>query len=72
MRAALVALAITPLAACEAWRTSPIVTDPDASKVEAELCAQWAADLILPSRADTDETAIALEKAHRRLKKVCG
>ena len=72
MRAACTASAMTLLAACEGWRTSPIATDPDASRVEAEICAQWRADLIRPSRLDTDETAIALEKAHRRLKKVCG
>ena len=48
------------------------MTDPDASRAELELCAAWAADLVRPSRSDTDETAIALEKAHRRHKAVCG
>ena len=72
MRAALAALAMVQLAACEGWRTSPIATDPDASKAEAEICAQWAADLVRPSRADTAETAIALEKSHRRHDRVCG
>ena len=46
-------------------------TTPYATETEAALCDVWADTLILPSRADTEETARALNRAVQMHEAVC-
>ena len=46
-------------------------TTPYATETEAALCDVWADTLILPSRADTVETARALNRAVQMHEAVC-
>ena len=41
------------------------------TETEAALCDVWADTLILPSRADTEETALALNRAVQMHEAVC-
>ena len=58
-------------AAALAMLTGCSQTTPYATETEAALCDVWGDTLILPSRADTEETARALNRAVQMHEAVC-